>query len=243
LTSFKKQLEDKYDIYTAQNFEDFNLLLKRIEPDLIILDIEMPGFNGFDVFRMVRDSHYYDYIPIMYLSQLDDEETVKRAMSLGADDFMHKSITKENLIMRIEKQLDYKNKKQDEPIILAVNKDTYILYTICNILKGKCKVYALSNPEDVQVFLSKISPDLVLLDYKLFETPDSNIFSTLLNHVADAESSFIFITNDETTENISSEYATVAKPIDAFILEKTVLKCLKGYKARRAIRSITSNQG
>jgi DNA-binding response OmpR family regulator len=213
LTSFKKQLEDIYDIYTTQNFESFSLLLENIKPDLIILDIEMPGFNGFDIFRMIRDKHHYDYIPILYLSQLDDEETIKRAMGLGADDFLHKSLTKDKLIMKIERHLSPKNKKRDEPIILAVNEDIYVLHTICNALKNKYKVCALSNPEDIHVFLSKMLPDLVLLDYTLLQTSGSNIFLTLLDHVVNAESSFIFLITDETTDNISKEYITIKNPL------------------------------
>jgi PleD family two-component response regulator len=242
LTSFRKQLEDKYDVYTAQNFKDFSALLENIKPDLLILDIEMPGFNGFDIFRMIRDKHHYDYVPILYLSQIDDEKIIKKAMSLGADNFLHKSISKENLIKRIEDVVSPRNKKRDEPSVLVVDEDVFVLYTICNSLKGKCKVYALSNPADIYGFLKKTSPDLFLLDYKLFKTPESNIFSTLLDYADNAESSFIFLITDEAADDVSREYVTLKKPLDELILRESVSKCLEGYKTRRVLRSITSNQ-
>ena len=242
LESFKKQLEDKYDIYTAQNFEDFYSLLIKVEPDLIILDIEMPGFNGFDLLRMVRDVNHYDYIPIIYLSQLDDEETVTRAMSLGADDFLHKSFTKDKIIMRIEKQLDLYNKKRDEPIILAVDEDISVLRVICNTFRNLCKVYGLPKTISIHDFLSIITPDLYILDYTLLQTPDSYILSAILDHALKAESSVIFLLAGETTSNISNEYVTINKPIDARILKESVFKCLDGYKTRRALQSIALNE-
>jgi DNA-binding response OmpR family regulator len=236
LISLRTQLEEKFDIYTAQNFESFKMLLDNVKPDLAILDIEMPGFDGFDVFRMVKDKH--SDIPVLYLSYLDDKDTVKKAMELGADDFAHKSISRTNLIKRIENLL-YPKAEKIMPIILAVDEDAYVLYSVCTLLKESCKVYALSNPGDTHDFLSKTTPDLLILDYELFKTPYANIVRGLISHAVSFEVPFIFLTSEDASENLSREYITIKKPFDKKLLQDEIDACLQGYKTRRILRSIS----
>ena len=70
-------------------------------PDLVLLDIMMPKLNGFDVARILREHPHSEHIPIVFMTALDDIYSRKRAMKLGAVDFITKPIDIEMLRFRI----------------------------------------------------------------------------------------------------------------------------------------------
>ncbi len=78
------------------------LLEKGYRPDLIILDIIMPGVDGFDVLDFVR--HRYE-IPVIMLTAKRDEKTLIDALNGGADDYMRKPFDRLELLARIKAKL------------------------------------------------------------------------------------------------------------------------------------------
>lgn len=91
--------------------EDGNIALKKAanRPDLILLDILLPGINGFEVLRKLKDSSRTKDIPVIVLTNLGSEQTDKDkrlALSLGAVDYLVKSYhTPEEIVSIINKQL------------------------------------------------------------------------------------------------------------------------------------------
>jgi PAS domain S-box-containing protein len=67
-------------------FESFN-------PDLLILDVEMPELNGFEVAKQVRATEDEHWHPIIFLTSHDDEEYLKEGLELGGDDYISKSVS------------------------------------------------------------------------------------------------------------------------------------------------------
>lgn len=67
-------------------------------PDLILLELQLPGLDGFEVCRRIRD---WSPVPIIVLSACDDEDTKVRALDLGADDFVTKPFSVRELLARI----------------------------------------------------------------------------------------------------------------------------------------------
>lgn len=68
-------------------------------PDLVILDVNMPGLNGFEVCRKVRSS---TTIPVILLTVKDEQENVIKGLELGADDYMTKPFSVRELTLRIQ---------------------------------------------------------------------------------------------------------------------------------------------
>lgn len=68
-------------------------------PDLVILDVNMPGLNGFEVCRKVRNS---TTIPVMLLTVKDEQENVIKGLELGADDYMTKPFSVRELTLRVQ---------------------------------------------------------------------------------------------------------------------------------------------
>jgi diguanylate cyclase (GGDEF)-like protein len=80
--------------------------LEQTVPDLLILDVEMPDFNGIDLCQVVRNDPNWSDLPILFLSAHTDAETIYRVFSVGADDFVNKPITGPELVARILNRLD-----------------------------------------------------------------------------------------------------------------------------------------
>jgi DNA-binding response OmpR family regulator len=74
--------------------------------DLVILDVKLPGMDGFDFLRRVREIPDLHGLPIIVLSALDDDDVVVRALSLGADDYVAKPFSPIELMARIRRLLE-----------------------------------------------------------------------------------------------------------------------------------------
>ncbi len=75
-------------------------LIKQEAIDLIVLDIILPGMNGFEVAQKVKELGY-DHIPIIFLSALSTTENIVKGLELGADDYLTKPFKFKELLARI----------------------------------------------------------------------------------------------------------------------------------------------
>lgn len=112
-------IEDDPDIRIMMEFilrDDYDLVLckdgrcgidKAVEerPDLILLDIYMPGISGLEVCKAVRDNPEISSTPIIILTAGALKEEVTEGYAIGADDYVFKPFEPEELIKRIEKLL------------------------------------------------------------------------------------------------------------------------------------------
>ena len=104
----EKALEKDYQIITMNNSKQAlgRLSKATIMPDLIILDIAMPGINGFDMIMRMKSSEKMKTIPVMFLSGDKENATELEAYRLGAVDFIRKPVVAQLLRKRVELQID-----------------------------------------------------------------------------------------------------------------------------------------
>lgn len=81
-----------FNVMQAENGEAALSLLKSAKPDAILLDVEMPGLNGFEVCAEIRKLPDWRYLPIMMVTGLEDYESINKAFQVGATDFTTKPI-------------------------------------------------------------------------------------------------------------------------------------------------------
>ena len=75
-------------------------------PDLILLDVRMPGIDGFEVCRRIKAQKSCSNIPVVFLSALSEVEDRVEGLKLGAVDFISKPVQKEELLARVETHLE-----------------------------------------------------------------------------------------------------------------------------------------
>jgi two-component system, OmpR family, alkaline phosphatase synthesis response regulator PhoP len=100
IIQFNLQAEG-YEVATAKNGDEAIDMAKKHQPDLIILDIMMPGKNGIEVCKILRTQPKFNHTLIIFLSALSDENTEVRGLETGADDYLTKPISPKILLSKV----------------------------------------------------------------------------------------------------------------------------------------------
>jgi OmpR family two-component system bacitracin resistance response regulator BceR len=88
-----------YDVYGITDFNKVMQEFSAVKPDLVIIDIQLPKFDGFHWCRMIRS---HSNVPIIFLSSRDHPTDMVMSMQLGADDFVQKPFHFDVLIAKIQ---------------------------------------------------------------------------------------------------------------------------------------------
>ncbi len=96
---------DGYATIDAANGETALRLALSENPDLILLDLMMPGMDGFEVTRWLKANPLTSAIPIIIVTALEDVASHRRMLASGADEFINKPVDRWELSMRIAKLL------------------------------------------------------------------------------------------------------------------------------------------
>jgi CheY-like chemotaxis protein len=94
-----------YDVVEAEDGPTALKLLGVSHPDLILLDVMMPGLNGWQVFERIRGDGRWDHVPVVMLTALAQRADVERAVELGVDGYLTKPFEPADLIHTIEETL------------------------------------------------------------------------------------------------------------------------------------------
>jgi two-component system alkaline phosphatase synthesis response regulator PhoP len=100
IIQFNLQTEG-YEVATAKNGDEAIDMAKKHQPDLIILDVMMPGKNGIEVCKILRTQPKFNHTLIIFLSALSDENTEVRGLETGADDYLTKPISPKILLSKV----------------------------------------------------------------------------------------------------------------------------------------------
>lgn len=97
--------KEGFGIETASNGLEALSKVKSILPDLILLDVMMPEMDGYEVAARLQDMEIGKEIPIIFLTALNDTDSIVKGFRLGANDYLTKPFRKEELVIRIRYQL------------------------------------------------------------------------------------------------------------------------------------------
>ena len=108
ITKLNLEQTDKYEVATLSSGKDICSQIRIVEPDLILLDILMPGIDGLKTCEMLNADPLGKVTPIIILSALAKTQDKLKAYKLGVVDYITKPVDKDNLIFKIEKALQSK---------------------------------------------------------------------------------------------------------------------------------------
>jgi len=117
-----------YEVTTAKNGDEAFEKAKKVVPDLIILDIMMPGKNGIEVCNLLRMIPTFKQTLIVFLTALSDESTEIKGLETGADDYLTKPISPKVLVSKINALFRRLNKEETGIIKigdLQINREKY----------------------------------------------------------------------------------------------------------------------
>lgn len=196
----KRILGDEYDVLTAGNESTARDILLGQHIDLIILDIQMPGADGFEVYARIRKLPSYGRVPIVFATSRNDEMTERHVLWIGAADCIFKPINVEILRLRIRNLMDRE--------MLRIR------------VQAQCRLLA------TRLEYQREIEDSLRLGASVFEhSHDAIVIADGCGQVVDVNRSFVRITGLEKNEVIGKDfYAIGLSRVD----EHTVRKILNG---------------
>jgi len=103
----RKVSEEGYDIAEAFDGEEGSKKVKEEKPDLVLLDLILPGIDGFEVLAGIKQDPQTSSIPVIILSNLGQTEDVEKGLKLGAIDYLVKAhFTPGEIIEKVKKALE-----------------------------------------------------------------------------------------------------------------------------------------
>lgn len=106
-------------VTSANDGKQGYLTAKKEKPDLILLDLMLPGMNGLDVCRSLKTEEGTKHIPIIMITAKGDESDIVLGLGLGADDYVTKPFSTKELVARAKAVLR-RTKKKAEPVASAL---------------------------------------------------------------------------------------------------------------------------
>ncbi len=122
-------------VITADNGDLGVRLAREFLPDLIICDIMLPGLNGYNVLTTLRNDPLTANIPFIFLTAKADRPSMRYGMELGADDYLTKPFTSDELIAAIRTRLEKKARLVDEYANQAKDLRLSLLHTLPHELR------------------------------------------------------------------------------------------------------------
>jgi len=102
-----------FEILYAQDGNEGREIARRMQPDLILLDIRMPGSDGYVIARRLKEEPKTKDIPVIFLTNEDISAEAEKAMKeLWISDYIHKSMDLDKFVKRIKKVLSDSKKKK-----------------------------------------------------------------------------------------------------------------------------------
>jgi two-component system alkaline phosphatase synthesis response regulator PhoP len=129
--------QEGYEVITAKNGDEAIEKAKKTSPDLIILDIMMPGKNGIEVCNILRMMPAFRDTLIIFLSAMSDETTEIKGLETGADDYLTKPISPKVLLSKVN------------ALFRRLNKDTGTIIKLGDMEIDREKYMVKLNGQDI----------------------------------------------------------------------------------------------
>ena len=256
-------LRDDYSIAAANNGEKaLELARRQPHPDLILLDVKMPGMDGYSVLAHLKSDPETADIPVIFVTALSETSDETRGLALGVADYLTKPINPELLHLRINTQLELQQRRRapalldpaeqndvtHPPALLVVDDVPENIHELLEALRDDYRIMvASSGAKALELIQGPLSPDLILLDimmpgmngYEVCErikaTPTGNRIPVIFVTVVDA--------SEDKLKGFSVGAADyITKPFDVDEVRARVRTHLELARLRRHLEQLVSQR-
>ncbi|ESA33126.1 two-component hybrid sensor and regulator [Leptolyngbya sp. Heron Island J] len=161
-------LENGYKVRKAINGERALQAVEAVPPDLILLDIMMPGMNGYEVCGQLKASEKTQRIPVIFVSALDDAFDKVLAFDVGGADYISKPFRVQEVLARVQHQLIIRHQEQQ---LLRQNKQLRLRNAELKKLEANLDAYIQVVTYEVRPTIADLSDGL----QQLMDQPDQDL--------------------------------------------------------------------
>ena len=219
--------KEGYGILVANNGQEALEVIRNENPDLILLDVMMPGMDGFEVAERLKSEEYRCEIPIIFLTALDDTQSIVNGFKLGVGDFISKPFRKEELMVRIKHQLSLVaarriiEEKNEELRKTIAGRDKMYSVIAHDLRSPMASMKMLLNTIMMSVEKDKIDPDIFDM-LEMSNKTSEEVFSLLDNLL-------------KWTKSQLGKLSNVPQPIDMVGLVDGVIEVFKPIAQSKSI--------
>ena len=169
----RNTLMGKYDVFTVPSAEKLFQLLDQITPDIILLDVMMPGLSGYDAIKILKNQPQTADIPIIFLTSKSDTNSELEGFIQGAVDYVSKPFSPQLLLKRVDvhvlvesqkKELKHMNdnlqRMVDEKTAEVLELQAAVLKTVANLVESRDDVTG-GHIERTQHFLELLMEEMM----------------------------------------------------------------------------------
>jgi diguanylate cyclase (GGDEF)-like protein len=216
----KLALNSEYEVIEAGTGGEGLDMVKSDKPDLVLLDVVMPDYSGFEICRILRESESNNLMPIIMITSQDAQDDILVGLELGADDYVKKPFNERELLSRIKNIFRRIDRNRNANPLTGLNGNLEIqrevtsriskklgfavIYLDLDNFKAYNDVYGFSNGDRIIVLTADIIADQVALFGNSFD---------FIGHIGGDD--FIIVTTPDKAE-------TICKNIIAEFDEKVV---------------------
>ena len=223
-----KLTNEYYDVISAKNGYEALEQARKHKPDLILLDVMMPGMDGFEACRKMKEDVTISHIPVVMVTALSDPSDRVNGLEAGADDFITKPINDAALFARVRSlirikvlldELRLRDKTGQDMGVITENTNTFIsdvsgshillidddvvqVRRISETLKPSYDITVIEEPESVKPWLEGHAEtvDLVIVSTQLAEMDGLRLAAQLKNLDAIRHVPIIVLVDEDDTE-------------------------------------------
>jgi len=175
----KLSLNKEYNVIEAGTGAEGLDMVKSEKPDLVLLDVVMPDYSGFEICRILRESESNNLMPIIMITSQDSQEDILVGLELGADDYVKKPFNERELLSRIRNIFRRIDRNRDANPLTGLHGNLEIqremqsriskglsfatIYVDLDNFKAYNDVYGFSNGDRIIICTADIIRDQVLL--------------------------------------------------------------------------------
>jgi diguanylate cyclase (GGDEF)-like protein len=256
-------LRDDYAIVAATSGEKALELARRLpQPDLILLDIKMPGMDGYSVLAALKVEPATADIPVIFVTALAEAADEARGIALGVTDYITKPVNPDLLKARVRNQLELKRYRQNPvmfdiaahadpahpPTLLVVDDIPENIHELIEALRGEYRIMVARNgPKALEAIQGASPPDLVLLDIVMPEMDGYEVCRRIKATPIGNRIPVIFVTLiDATQEKVrgfelgAADYIT--KPFDIDEVRARIRTHLELARLRRFLEDLVAQR-
>jgi len=209
--------DDRFELFFTKDGKEALEMALELKPDLITLDIQMPGMDGWETLAELKAHVDLSHIPVVMVS-VDDER--KKGIALGANDYLVKPINESAIIQVADR---FKSKFNGEPAnILLINTHENDVSGLVKVFEGEgWHINQVENGNEALESMSSTPPDLVVVDLMI---PKTDAFSLLGQIEQDPNWSDTFILAITSNDLDEEEKHLLDQRVDKVMLEDEISK-------------------
>jgi len=160
VTEILNRQEEKYEVYSASDGLEAIEYIKMQQPDLIMLDVVMPGMDGFEVCKIIKSNEQTRLIPIVMITALDSQQDRLRGLDAGVDDFVSKPFNVYELLARVKNLLKLRS------YINELEHAEQVIFSLARAVEAKDE-YTEGHCERLSILAEEMGKELDLSDKDL----------------------------------------------------------------------------